>query len=59
MRVYTFSYISIYMYYSWPCLATWFEQKSEQQCPVCKANIGKDRVIPLYGKGNPNRKDPR
>jgi E3 ubiquitin-protein ligase RNF5 len=28
-------------------------------CPVCKAGISKDKVIPLYGRGTANQQDPR
>eukprot|EP01134_Creolimax_fragrantissima_P001359 CFRG1359T1 len=45
--------------FCWPCLHTWFELNSQQQCPVCKANIGKDKVVPLYGRGNSSKQDPR
>ena len=27
-------------------------------CPVCKAGIGKDKVIPVYSRGQ-ERRDPR
>ena len=30
-----------------------------QICPVCKAGISRDKVIPLYGRGNTDQKDPR
>jgi len=31
-----------------------------QLCPVCKAGISKDKVVPLYGRGgNGEQKDPR
>ena len=45
---------------SWPCLHQWLEtRRSRQTCPVCKAGISKDKVIPIYGRGNPNPQDPR
>jgi len=28
-------------------------------CPVCKAGISKDKVIPLYGRGSTDHQDPR
>jgi hypothetical protein len=28
-------------------------------CPVCKAGISKDKVIPLYGRGDNKQQDPR
>ena len=44
---------------SWPCIATWMETRpNRQSCPVCKAAISRDKVIPLYGRGGTN-KDPR
>ena len=38
----------------------WLETRPNRQiCPVCKAGISRDKVIPLYGRGNTDRKDPR
>lgn len=46
--------------FCWPCLYTWLETRpSHQVCPVCKAGIGKDKVIPVYGRGNSSARDPR
>ena len=46
--------------FCWSCLATWLETRSQHQiCPVCKAGIGRDKVIPVYGCSNTKRKDPR
>ncbi|KAK6192386.1 hypothetical protein SNE40_003862 [Patella caerulea] len=46
--------------FCWPCLHQWLETRPQRQlCPVCKAGIGKDKVIPIYGRGNPNPQDPR
>ncbi|ESP04215.1 hypothetical protein LOTGIDRAFT_204992 [Lottia gigantea] len=46
--------------FCWPCLHQWLETRPHRQlCPVCKAGIGKDKVIPIYGRGNPNPQDPR
>ncbi|BFZ05350.1 hypothetical protein BsWGS_08389 [Bradybaena similaris] len=46
--------------YCWPCLHQWLEiRPSAPLCPVCKAAISKDKVIPIYGRGNPNPEDPR
>lgn len=28
-------------------------------CPVCKAAISKEKVIPLYGRGSTKQEDPR
>lgn len=45
--------------FSWPCLHTWLETKPTRQvCPVCKAAISRDKVIPLYGRGS-DKQDPR
>jgi len=46
--------------FCWPCLNQWLETKpNHQTCPVCKAGISCDKVIPLYGRGSANSTDPR
>ncbi|XP_054166271.1 E3 ubiquitin-protein ligase RNF185-like isoform X2 [Oppia nitens] len=46
--------------FCWPCLHQWLETKpSRQTCPVCKAAISRDKVIPLYGRGSADKRDPR
>ncbi|XP_015366881.1 PREDICTED: E3 ubiquitin-protein ligase RNF185-like [Diuraphis noxia] len=46
--------------YYWPCLHQWLEiRTSRAVCPVCKAAINKDKVIPIYGRGNSKQEDPR
>ncbi|XP_065420100.1 LOW QUALITY PROTEIN: E3 ubiquitin-protein ligase RNF5 [Chrysemys picta bellii] len=46
--------------YCWPCLHQWLETRPErQECPVCKAGISRDQVIPLYGRGSAGQQDPR
>jgi len=47
--------------FCWPCLHQWLETRpTVQLCPVCKAGISKDKVVPLYGRGgNGEQKDPR
>ncbi|CAK8694033.1 E3 ubiquitin-protein ligase RNF185-like [Clavelina lepadiformis] len=46
--------------FCWPCLHQWLETRpNRQECPVCKAGIGKDKVVPLYGRGSSNNVDPR
>lgn len=46
--------------FCWPCLHQWLETRPRRQlCPVCKAAISKDKVIPLYGRGSTNQQDPR
>lgn len=45
--------------FCWPCLHQWLETRPTRQlCPVCKAAISKDKVIPLYGRGS-TKEDPR
>jgi len=37
--------------FCWPCLHQWLETRPQRQiCPVCKAGIGRDKVVPLYGR---------
>lgn len=39
--------------FCWPCLQKWLEAgPSSQVCPVCKAAICKETVVPLYGRGD-------
>ncbi|XP_018406113.1 PREDICTED: E3 ubiquitin-protein ligase RNF185-like isoform X1 [Cyphomyrmex costatus] len=46
--------------FCWPCLHQWLETRPTRQvCPVCKAAISKDKVIPLYGRGAAKHEDPR
>lgn len=46
--------------FCWPCLHQWLETRpSRKLCPVCKAAIGKDKVIPLYGRNSTKQEDPR
>lgn len=46
--------------FCWPCLHQWLETRPTRQlCPVCKAAISKDKVIPLYGRDSKNQQDPR
>eukprot|EP01053_Blabericola_migrator_P002185 Blabericola_migrator_1__2184@NODE_1601_length_4192_cov_84_630788_g231_i2_p2_GENE_NODE_1601_length_4192_cov_84_630788_g231_i2NODE_1601_length_4192_cov_84_630788_g231_i2_p2_ORF_typecomplete_len270_score39_20zfC3HC4_2/PF13923_6/1_2e14zfC3HC4_3/PF13920_6/6_8e13ProkRING_4/PF14447_6/2_1e11zfC3HC4/PF00097_25/9_5e11zfRING_5/PF14634_6/4_9e09zfC3HC4_4/PF15227_6/1_4e08Ubox/PF04564_15/5_2e08zfRING_UBOX/PF13445_6/6_6e08zfRING_UBOX/PF13445_6/3_5e02zfRING_2/PF13639_6/1_6e07zfrbx1/PF12678_7/3_4e06zfRING_6/PF148 len=42
--------------YCWPCLVSWL--KHHQECPVCKARVTQETVIPIYGQGT-NTVDPR
>lgn len=38
--------------YCWPCLYRWLKGHSQShECPVCKALIDEEKVIPLYGRG--------
>jgi len=46
--------------FCWPCLHQWLETRPNKQlCPVCKAAISKEKVIPLYGRNSTQREDPR
>lgn len=46
--------------FCWPCLHQWLETCPRRQlCPVCKAAISKEKVIPLYGRGSTDQQDPR
>ncbi|CAO1348678.1 unnamed protein product [Diamesa serratosioi] len=46
--------------FCWPCLNQWLETRPTRQlCPVCKASINKDKVIPLYGRNSEKQQDPR
>lgn len=45
--------------FCWPCLHQWLETRpNRQSCPVCKAAISREKVIPLYGRGGSGQ-DPR
>lgn len=45
--------------FCWPCLHQWLETRPQRQvCPVCKAGISRDKVVPLYGRGSTSQ-DPR
>lgn len=38
--------------FCWPCLHQWLETRpSRKLCPVCKAGISRESVVPLYGRG--------
>ncbi|KAJ0963822.1 hypothetical protein J5N97_028944 [Dioscorea zingiberensis] len=39
--------------YCWPCIHKWLQIKctSPCRCPVCKAFLSKDALVPLYGRG--------
>ncbi|CAL9079170.1 unnamed protein product [Musa textilis] len=39
--------------YCWPCIYKWMqvESMSPRQCPVCKASLSQDTLVPLYGRG--------
>ncbi|XP_057530048.1 uncharacterized protein LOC130808611 [Amaranthus tricolor] len=45
--------------FCWPCLYRWLRFHSQsQECPVCKALVQEDKLVPLYGRGKSNS-DPR
>lgn len=44
--------------YCWPCLYRWLHTRhSDSTCPVCKAGVTQDNVIPIFIRGSTN--DPR
>lgn len=52
--------VIFFLNFSWPCLHQWLETRPNRQtCPVCKAGISKDKVVPIYGRGCTENKDPR
>jgi len=44
--------------FCWPCLSQWIKMPGGDACPVCKAGLKKESVVPIYGKGG-NSVDPR
>lgn len=45
--------------FCWPCLYRWLHHHSQsQECPVCKALIQEEKLVPLYGRGK-STSDPR
>ncbi|KAK3425421.1 hypothetical protein EUGRSUZ_A00486 [Eucalyptus grandis] len=45
--------------FCWPCLYEWLRVHSQaQECPVCKALIEEEKLVPLYGRGK-SSSDPR
>ncbi|KAI9339949.1 hypothetical protein BDR26DRAFT_861869 [Obelidium mucronatum] len=45
--------------FCWPCLSRWITSRTRNSntCPVCKAGIEKEKLIPIYCKGKTD--DPR
>ncbi|KAL9656600.1 hypothetical protein ABK040_002873 [Willaertia magna] len=43
--------------YCWSCIYRWIQSQSNQtlQCPVCKAGIKQEQIIPIYGRGGSNK----
>ncbi|CAO3592560.1 unnamed protein product [Absidia cylindrospora] len=45
--------------FCWVCLSRWIDQqKMNPTCPMCKAGCPKDKIIPVYGRGQ-EEIDPR
>jgi E3 ubiquitin-protein ligase RNF5 len=44
--------------YCWGCIYKWLELREGPQCPICKAEIARERMVPIYGRGRPHV-DPR
>uniref|UniRef100_A0A5B7A8E4 E3 ubiquitin-protein ligase RMA n=1 Tax=Davidia involucrata TaxID=16924 RepID=A0A5B7A8E4_DAVIN len=45
--------------YCWPCLYRWLQLHSySHECPVCKALIQEEKLVPIYGRGKTSL-DPR
>jgi len=45
--------------FCWPCLYKWLHIHAHfQQCPICKAIIEEEKLVPLYGHGKTSS-DPR
>lgn len=49
--------------YCWPCIYEWLcpdedadaRSSARRQCPVCKAAVSADALVPLYGRGGSSR----
>lgn len=45
--------------FCWPCLYKWLHIHSQsKECPVCKALVEEEKLVPLYGRGK-SSSDPR
>ena len=44
--------------YCWGCIYKWLEVQDCPACPICKAAISRERMLPIYGRGRPHV-DPR
>lgn len=45
--------------FCWPCLYKWLHFHSQsRECPVCKALVEEEKLVPLYGRGKSST-DPR
>ncbi|XP_058775752.1 uncharacterized protein LOC131650026 [Vicia villosa] len=46
--------------FCWPCLYRWLHHRScSHGCPLCKAMVEEQKLVPLYGKGKSVTDDPR
>eukprot|EP00249_Psilotum_nudum_P007832 c20849_g1_i2 orf=248-940(+) len=46
--------------FCWPCLYRWLRVHSTcQECPVCKAVVEEEKIVPLFGRGKVGSADPR
>ncbi|KAL4153474.1 hypothetical protein QTP88_001307 [Uroleucon formosanum] len=46
--------------FCWSCLHQWLEtRRGRKVCPVCRSAINKNKVIPIYGRGNYKQEDPK
>eukprot|EP00474_Spongospora_subterranea_P000471 CRZ00929.1 hypothetical protein [Spongospora subterranea] len=44
--------------FCWPCIHQWLES-NQTSCPVCRAGISRDNLIPFFGRGSVSTEDPR
>uniref|UniRef100_A0A0D3EUF2 E3 ubiquitin-protein ligase RMA n=1 Tax=Oryza barthii TaxID=65489 RepID=A0A0D3EUF2_9ORYZ len=45
--------------FCWPCLYEWLHVHAHsRECPVCKAGLEEEKLVPLYGRGKAST-DPR
>jgi len=44
--------------FCWSCISQWLDMPGGNACPVCKAGLKKENMVPIYGKGGDNV-DPR
>ncbi|KAI0513847.1 hypothetical protein KFK09_009878 [Dendrobium nobile] len=45
--------------YCWPCIYKWLHMEGRippKSCPVCKATLSDDSLVPLYGRGTPAKR---
>merc|ERR1711907_181794 len=43
--------------YCWPCLFEWMSHHTPPTCPVCKAGVTEEKLIPLYVRGGGRQED--